>query len=305
VTAIEAAWASSEVDQRTASDPGPATDARSSGVPGVLRPALALLSALLLGFVLYLAVGSRLEEAVDQSRAFTQLRNELALGTAPLGPRVKGRPIASGSPIALLQIPSLGLRQVVGEGTSGAALALGPGHLRTSVFPGGTGTSVIFGREATYGGPFGRIGSLRHGALITVRTGAGLASFRVVDVRRAGTPVPALARGAGRLTLVSAAGPSLFPTGVVRVDADLVGTPFAAARPLSAVGRTEVPMASDPSAWRGLALGFELLALALAAAVWTWHRRGHAQAWIIFSAPVLGIALFLADQGARLLPNLT
>ena len=277
----------------------------SDEVARLFRSALVVLSVMLLGFVAYVAWGSRLEHAVAQMREYTELRNELAQGTVPLGPRAAGRPIAPGTPIALLSIPALGVRQVVDEGTSAVVLMAGPGHLRTSVFPGGVGTSVVFGRAGAYGGPFGGIGSLVHGDEITVRTGVGLATFRVVDVRRAGGVIPPLAQGSGRLTLVSATGSSLFPSGAVDVDADLVGAPFAAAKPLSAVAPSELPMATDPSAWRGVALGLEVLALTLGGAVWVWHRRGRAQAWVIFSAPTLCIGFYLADQAARLLPNLT
>ena len=48
------------------------------------------------------------------------------------------------------------------------------------------------------------------------------------------------------------------------------------------------------SSWRVLAAG----------AVWTWRRRGRAQAWIVFTAPLLLVWMFVADQFARLLPNL-
>jgi len=274
-------------------------------VVALARAALITLSILLLGFVVYVAWGSGLAHTVAQAREYTLLRNELAQGTVPLGPRAGGRPIAPGTPIALLTIPALGVREVVDEGTSSAVLMAGPGHLRTSVFPGGVGTSVVFGRSGAYGGPFGRIGSLRRGNVITVRTGVGLATFRVVGVRRAGGRIPALAEGSGRLTLVSASGPPLFPSGALYVDADLVGPPFAAAKPLAAITPAERVMAADDSGWRGVAFGLELLALALAAAVWTWLRRGRAHAWIVFSAPILCIALYLADQAGRLLPNLT
>jgi hypothetical protein len=38
--------------------------------------------------------------------------------------------------------------------------------------------------------------------------------------------------------------------------------------------------------------------------VWTWRRRGHAQAWIVFTAPIALVWLLASDQIARLLPNL-
>ena len=47
-----------------------------------------------------------------------------------------------------------------------------------------------------------------------------------------------------------------------------------------------------------------LMIAVLAGAVWTWHRRGHAQAWIVFGAPLLLVWFFVADQVSSLLPNL-
>jgi hypothetical protein len=46
------------------------------------------------------------------------------------------------------------------------------------------------------------------------------------------------------------------------------------------------------------------LAVVLGAAVWTWHRRGHLQAWIVFGAPLALVWFFVADQVTRVLPNL-
>jgi LPXTG-site transpeptidase (sortase) family protein len=271
----------------------------------VVRSALVLLAALMLGFLAYLVWGSGLEHRVVQGREFTELRNELANGTAPRGPRrLGGQVLPLGTPIALLEIPSIGLKEVVDEGTTSSVLMAGPGHLRSTVFPGGVGTSVIYGREAAYGGPFFAIHALARGSRIIVTTQVGTSTFRVVDVRKAGALIPALAPGTGRLTLATATGSAFLPTGVVYVDADMVGPALAARAPLPTVSASEQAMAGDSGGFRGVALGLELLAVILAAAIWAWSRRGHAQAWIVFSAPVALAALYLVDQAARLLPNL-
>ena len=49
-----------------------------------------------------------------------------------------------------------------------ATLLAGPGHLRKTVLPGQVGTSVVYGRAATYGGPFGELDQLRVGDEIKV-----------------------------------------------------------------------------------------------------------------------------------------
>jgi LPXTG-site transpeptidase (sortase) family protein len=272
----------------------------------IVRIAFLTLSVLTLGLVLNLAVASGLEYHAAQAQAFNTFRDQLAAGTAPIGPLGGDhRLLAPGAPMALLEIPSIGVKDVVGEGTTGQVLMSGPGHLRSTVFPGGVGTSVIFGRAEAYGGPFAHISQLRAGALIKVTTGVGTSLFRVTDVRHAGSVVPNLAAGRGRLTLATATGSSFIPTGVVWVDARLTSRPLPAAAPVSGVvSAAERPLATDTAGLWALALWLVVLALVLGGAVWAWHRRGHVQAWIIFTAPVVLVAYFVADHVALLLPNL-
>jgi hypothetical protein len=89
------------------------------------------------------------------------------------------------------------------------------------------------------------------------------------------------------------------------VDADKVGQPLAADNPLvSAVPPSELPLGTDTATLWALFFWLEVLGVALAGAVWTWRRRGRAQAWIVFAAPLLVIWLFTANQIGLLLPNL-
>jgi LPXTG-site transpeptidase (sortase) family protein len=277
----------------------------TSSVAFLVRSALIVLAALAIGMVVQFTWISGLEQHSAQVSLFNQLRSELALGTGPVGPTdTAGHQLAPGTPIGLLTIPSIGVRQVVVEGTSGADLTKGPGHLRNTVFPGGTGTSVVFGRAHSYGGPFGAISSLKRGARITVVTGVGTATFRVVDVRLAGGKVHPVAAGKSRLTLGTAAGPAFAPSGMVFVDADKVGKPLAADNPaVVSVPANELPLANDTSTLWALFFWLEILGALLVAAVWTWRRRGRAQAWIVFTAPLLVVWLFTADQVAKLVPN--
>ena len=126
-------------------------------------------------------------------------RAELAEGTAPVGGR-----IAPGSPVAMLQIPPIGLHSViVVEGTSSADVQAGPGHRRDTPLPGQAGASFIIGRSRTFGAPFARIVHLKKGDPITVDTGEGTFHFSVEAVRRPGDSLTPLDTGAGRLTLVT------------------------------------------------------------------------------------------------------
>ncbi|HEY3833099.1 MAG TPA: sortase [Acidimicrobiia bacterium] len=270
-----------------------------------VRSALVMLATLSLTFVGYLTVGSTLEHNAAQTNRYAHLRGQLALGTAPVGPTdANGHLLAMGTPIAVLRIPSLGLREVVGEGTTGSVLASGPGHLRSTVFPGGAGTSVVLGRAHAYGGPFGSIGGLKHGTNITVTSANGTATLHVVDVRRAGQPIPTLNSGSARVTLVTATGSPYSPSGTVSVDADTT-KPLPSTPPvLSNVPAAERPMGTSTSGMWMVFLWTEALLLLSFAAVWLWYRRSPAHALILCSAPVLLAAAEACRSIAPLLPNL-
>jgi len=272
----------------------------------VARSALIVLAVVSVGMVLQLTVISRLEERASQVSLLNSMRSQLALGTAPLGPiGTNGHLLPLGTPIAVLTIPSIGVHAALLEGTTSSVLTKGPGHFRDTVFPGGAGTSVLLGRAAAYGGPFGRITDLRPGQLITVVTQVGTSRFRVVRVRPAGATVRPAPAGTARLTLGTASGSAFAPSGVVWVDADKIGAPLAStAPPAIALLAGEKPMATDTSTLWALFLWLEALAVLLAGAVWSWRRWGHAQTWIVFVAPMLVVWTFVADQIARLLPNL-
>lgn len=276
---------------------------------GAYGTALLILAALVFGLLLDIGPIGDVRHARDRETSYAALRKDLAEGTVPVGQTDgSGAPVRQGRPVALLTIPQLGLKEVVLEGTSSGVLATGVGHRRDTPFPGQAGTSVLMGRQSGFGGPFGDLADLRPSETFTVLTGQGTQTFRVLDVRRAGDPVPpALADGAGRLVLVTADGPAFTPDGLLLVDADLVGKAVPApARPLGTDGLSaaEKPMGTDPSAWVPLVLWAEALLLAAVGVTLARLRWGRWQAWIC-GVPVLGaLGLSVADQVVRLLPNL-
>ena len=277
---------------------------------GTLGASLLIVAVTALGFTAWVGLFSQLHYDKAQLNAYDALRVELAAGTAPNGPTVPNNPaklLPLGAPVAVLSIPAIGLRTVVLQGTTGAVLENGPGHLRTSVMPGQAGTSVILGRQTAYGGPFGRLTSLVPGDSIKVVTGQTVASYKVIDLRRAGDPLPpAPARGAGRIILVTADGAPLEPSGVLRVDADETSKPVPSPGVLlqSYLSPTENAMATDPQAWLPIVLWGQLLVLIAFALSWLWTAWGKWQTWVI-AVPAIGfLVLSIADQATRLLPNL-
>jgi sortase A len=272
----------------------------------------ALVSALILSLtvLIQLTVVSRLQHSAAQDRAFDRFRADLAKGTAPIGPTdSEGRELRAGTPVAYLEIPAIGVKEVIGESTSPSVLFSGPGHRRDSPLPGQAGTSIVYGRRAAFGGPFARIRELNKGDVITVTTGQGEFTFKVRGVRRAGDPVPErLEPGMGRLLLATADGLPFLPDGVVRVDADLDGE--AVGGPARLIGVSELPaeeqiMGDDARTLWALALWLQALLAVALGAVWAWHRWGRAQAWVVFLPPLLLVGLLASDEAARLLPNLS
>jgi sortase A len=285
---------------------------RGSGSPSrlVVSTAILILGASLLGFCVWMVVGSRLYYDRVQHDDYANFRAELAQATAPTGPTDPTNAkklLASGSPVAVLSIPEIGLNAVVLEGTSSEVMEGGPGHLRDTQMPGQAGYSEIYGRRAAYGGPFARLSSLNPGQIFTVTTGQGVTKYRVVDIRRAGNPVPPLTPGAGRLVLATADGPPFAPTGVVRVDANTVTAPKPAPAMVvtsADIGSSELLFGTESIAWVPLVLWGQGLVIAAAGISWLGSRWGRWQTWTV-AVPVLGyFGLGVADQIARLLPNL-
>ncbi len=270
---------------------------------------LSMVSVLLFGQLINVVVISQVQHATTQARLFDDLRTSLAEGSAPLGQTgPEGALVAPGTPLALLSIPSLNLTETVVEGTASRELMDGVGHRRDTPLPGQSGTSVLMGRAAAYGGVFGQLGRLAPGERFTVTTGLGVAEYEVTGQRRAGDPGPAVLKGdEGRLTLTTAAGYAFLPDGVLRVDAKLVSTPHPKAAPVlyaASLKDSELPLGSDTSDLVGLLVCLELLIVAAAGAVWSWYRWGQRETWLVFLPALGALSVLTGTQVNLLLPNL-
>lgn len=249
--------------------------------------------------------------AVSQHRAQDLLYDELRHVLAgppdqapPLGPVI---PV--GDPVALLTIPEIGVEQVVVEGTASGDLLAGPGHRRDTVLPGQVGTSVVYGRAASYGAPFADLPHLGAGDQVEVVTAQGTTTFTVLGVRRAGDPLPQPpAQGAARLTLVTAEGSgrlgAIAPESVIYVDADATRAfPAPPGRP-GAVPDSERAMARDDGALPLLALCLALLLALTLGVIAACQRWSTALVWVVACPPALALSWMSTDVVMRLLPNL-
>lgn len=261
--------------------------------------ALAITSLFVVAFALVL---SNIQEHSAQKRLYRELRHELA------DPPKPDKALPTDHPVALLQIPRLGLKGVVVEGTEGSALRAGPGHRRDTVLPGSQGVSVLYGRSVTYGAPFASLSSLRKGDTITTASVLGTATYVVDDVRRRGDALPEpLPAGGARLVLASVDGKGwragISPQHEVFVDATMTGTTKALSATQAPTTSGEQLAATDSSGLVMLVFWLQLLVFVLIGLVWGIGRVGLAKAWVAGMPAVLALLWLATNAGFALLPN--
>src|SRR5262249_24078780 len=158
--------------------------------------------------------------------------------------------IPEGEPVARIEIPAIGVHQIVVEGTSGSQLRKGPGHQRTSALPGQAGNVVIAGHRVPFGGPFRHLDELQPGDVIVTTTGQAITRYRVTKVfevsRHGGDVIDPT--NDNRLTLVTSS-PLLRASKRLVVTAELqrkTPLPTVAARP-TALRTDELGLHGDRS----------------------------------------------------------
>jgi sortase A len=271
--------------------------------PGSIVLTAAVISAalglLVVGFAAYLFAFTSVEAFHAQHRLAEQLAGSAGLAA------LNGKTPFEGQAVAILDIPSLGIRQVVIEGTSSQDLEAGPGLLIGSAPPGTGGDVVIAGRRTTYGSPFARLDQLRAGDTIVVTGALGKFTYTVAASRivSPGSQLPAGPTRAARLTLVTSS-PAVTASSLLIVTADLVGKPVAsvpvnhAALPPAEFGLAGDSAATVPTiAW----------ALALVAALLTaWYLlRRSRRTWLVYGLAtpvVIAAAILCFANAAALLP---
>lgn len=273
------------------------------GTPALVS-SISTMVALICGWaVLHLLVLAQVSHARAQDLLFDEFRVQLAGATAPVDGTAD-----PGAPVALLRIPRLGLEEVVVEGTAPGDLFAGPGHKRDSVLPGQVGTSIVFGRAATYGAPFADLAELEAGDRVEVTTGQGELDLTVVGVRRSGDPNRPRPEGAARVTLVSAEGSGRLagfrPGAALYVDAEAPkGFPSPGGYS-PAVPTSEEAMARGVESLPSVCLGLALLIALTLGVVAARLRWSIGLVWVVAAPVAIALAWFTTDSAMRLFPNL-
>jgi sortase A len=206
-----------------------------------------------------------------------------------------------GRPVAVLQIPLLGVEQVVVEGVRSQDLRQGPGHVPGTALPGQPGTAALVARRSTWGAVFRHLDLLRSGDRIVVTTVQGRSTYVVSSSHGAGRTDPfADATTGGRLVLASTT-PPLVGSGLLVVDAELLGSPHVptprGARDLAADGTH-----ADFTALPGFLILVQLLLLAVVGGAVLYRRWQATPAWLVSTPVVLALAVLAARAADGLLP---
>ena len=266
-------------------------------IPGLILTVLGLSFVLFLAYVLFFTT-------LHQERSQHQLLN---IFTTPAGAvPLSGKLPANDTPAAVITIPSIGVRQLVLQGTTSVETAQGPGILTQAARPGTIGNAVIIGRKMTAGSPFANLDKLRVGQSIYVASGLGKFHYVVVryGVATPGQVDPASPVNRSQLTLVTANNP-LGSSNLYYVVARQLSKPGATARVHRAPTLEELGLAGSSGAMvPSILLG--LLYLLLVAGTAIAYRRFRAQTWTIYllTTPIiLAVALWWFENLYLLLPS--
>jgi len=236
----------------------------------------------------------------------------------------------SGAPVAIVEIGSLHLRQVVVEGVSSSQTQSGPGHVPGTAGAGQPGNSAIVGRRGAFGGPFGNLGRLHTDDTILVTTTQGQVVYRVTSVGEKTITRPSEAELANasvfatataepddskvaidtlfgptdddRLTLVTSASDLPWNSSqAMVVTATMDGQPFV---PTAQGGRTDGQSGTsgDPSAWAPFVLALLAFAAAAVGAVLLYRRSSRRVAYLLTTPALVVFVILAAETGSRLLP---
>jgi sortase A len=305
-------WASDEDNESNptyGNDEAPSPSGKGSGKTAsrnnrveLAGLALTVVGVLLAMFLLYLYVFSGLTGARNQN----QLLHSLTGNPKAIFSLASGRAPRNGQPVAILDIPALGLNKGVVEGTTAADLQLGPGLVSSnglSGLPGEPGSAVIAGRRVSFGGPFSKLGNLQPGDKIHVFDGAGSFTFSVTSVQTVNNGIISVPTyGRSWLTLVTS-NSSWLPTGrlvvVARIDGQTATTKNPRGGPYSLPSFGGDPAAGVLAAlW---ALAFLVILVMMLFTIRRWRQP--MVSWLLAAPILLACGLFACESLARCLPS--
>ncbi|MGI8810757.1 MAG: class E sortase [Acidimicrobiales bacterium] len=283
---------------------------------------------LILLFVVYQLWGTGLTHDREQKNLRSQFARQLAAPAAadpaptqtqtPNSPTTVAAPAIEGDAVAVIDIPRIGLDEVVVEGVGVEDLKKGVGHYPDTKMPGETGNAALAGHRTTYGQPFNRLDELVSGDAITVTTRSGTFRYAVTE-KKVVTPETVEVLDPtpdNRLTLTTCH-PKYSAEQRLIIVAQLASPPIevreppAGTTPTTAPPRTsELAAGPDRAGLSGAdaanrpAIAWAILAASIWLAAWAVGRwTGRRWTAYIVGAPLFFVALFVFFENvARLLP---
>ena len=140
--------------------------------------------AIMLLFVAYQLWGTGLVEARGQTDLTDEFRR--AQRQAPKLDATRTDfvpPVPTGSAIAIIKIPRIGVEKTVVQGVGIEDLKKAPGHYPGTPMPGEEGNAAIAGHRTTYGAPFYNLDEVKPNDPILVTTLRGRFRYEVIDTR--------------------------------------------------------------------------------------------------------------------------
>jgi sortase A len=244
----------------------------------------------------------------DQRGALGDIKAQIAKSVGETQSLLGAAPVTKapefGSPVAVLEVPKLGLQQVVLEGVSPRETASGPGHVPGTSGLGQAGNAAVVGRFCGYGAPFANLGHLAVGDEIVVATTQGKSVYKVTETatRPLNTDTDYGKTNNDRLTLVTST--SRWPLASQQatvVTAVIEGKPF---RPTPQNGKANAQdgRSGDSTGWAQLILSFGGFVAVAAGATYAYRRWRPLSTYIITAPALLVLAVLSAIAVWQLLP---
>jgi sortase A len=234
-------------------------------------------------------------------------------------PVLELEPPEMGEPMARIQIPAIGVDQIVLSGVEMWVVNEGPGHFPSTSLPGQPGNSAIAGHRTTFGAPFHRLDELDPGDEVLITTVQGEFRYEIIaqpgpteDEVRGHYIVDPYAfeilddKGDDRVTLM-ACHPKYSAAERIIVEAVLLDEPAPPTPRPETDDREQVELTgllveTDSGAWFP-SIMWSLLAGAIWFGAWLLGRAWRRWPSYLLATPVFALVLFVAFQNiSRLLP---
>jgi sortase A len=263
---------------------------------------------LMLLFVAYELWGTGISEARSQKDLKQEFKVVRAANPPDEAHSLNPPAMPTGSAVAIIKIPKIGVEKTVVQGVGVPDLKKGPGHYPNTPMPGQQGNAAIAGHRTTYGAPFYNLDQLKPSDPILITTVQGSFRYEVMGTQIVRPSEVSVLDNTddNRLTLTTCH-PRFSASSRMIVTAKLIGTALPVPPPDTSKPAQREPKDAGLSGGTTARQPAVLWGVAFAA-VWAAAygiRRWIGHKWIVWPIALIpmGITLFIFFENfARLLP---